>query len=99
MNKRETIQAIGNKTRMRNYDVQKVLEALIEVWSDELAAGGRIEIQNFLVLQTLTTRRSGEGNILISRSGRASRMPTTRTWIKTSPSKSLRQRIRQQKRK
>lgn len=97
MNKRETIQAVGNKTRMRNYDVQRVLEALIDVWSGELAAGGRIEIQNFLVLQTLTTQRSREGNILTSRSGHSSRIPTTRTWIKATPSKYLRQRIRERR--
>src|SRR5579859_2613448 len=99
MNKRDMIRAVGNKTRMRNCDVQKVLEALIQVWSDELAAGGRIEIQNFLVLQTQTIRQRRETSLLISRSGRVSRMPTTRTWIRASPSKYLRQRIREQKSK
>ena len=97
MNKRDTIQAIGNMTRMRNYDVQRVLEALIEIWSDELASGGRIEIQNFLVLQTQTTRRKGGESLLISQNGRTSRMPATRTWIRASPSKALRHRIREQK--
>ena len=42
---------IGCRTRLRNHDAQRMLEALIEVWSEELASGGRIELQNFLVLE------------------------------------------------
>src|SRR5476649_1061902 len=52
MNKRDTIAAIGQKTRLRNHDIQQVVETLLEVWTEELVAGGRIEIQNFLVLET-----------------------------------------------
>ncbi|HMN15100.1 MAG TPA: HU family DNA-binding protein, partial [Bellilinea sp.] len=42
---------IGRRTRLRNHDVQRMLEALVEVWTEELASGGRIELENFLVLE------------------------------------------------
>jgi nucleoid DNA-binding protein len=51
LDKNKTVSAIGRRTRLRNHDVQRMFEALIEVWTEELASGGRIEIQNFLVLE------------------------------------------------
>jgi len=81
MNKRDTIAAIGQKTRLRNHDIQKVVETLLEVWSEELATGGRIEIQNFLVF-------SG---------GRVLNVPTKRTQLRVRASKYLRARLREGK--
>ncbi len=43
LNKNKTIAKLGRRTRLRNHDVQKRLEALIEVWSDELA--DRVELR------------------------------------------------------
>ncbi len=51
LTKNKMVSEIGRRTRMRNHDVQRMLEALIEVWTEELASGGRIELQNFLVLE------------------------------------------------
>lgn len=51
------IREIGRRTRLKNRDVQLVLETLIEVWTEELVAGGRIELENFLVLETQTIDR------------------------------------------
>ena len=51
LTKNRMVSEIGRRTRMRNHDVQRMLEALIEVWTDELASGGRIELENFLVLE------------------------------------------------
>ncbi len=45
------VREIGRRTRLTNKDVQKVVEALIEVWTDALIDGDRIEIQNFIVLE------------------------------------------------
>ena len=45
--KNKTIAEVGRRTRLRNHDVQKMLEALIEVWSEELEREGRIEVENF----------------------------------------------------
>ena len=51
LDKNKTIAEVGRRTRLRNHDVQKMLEALVEVWTEELADGGRIELENFLVLE------------------------------------------------
>lgn len=51
LTKNRMVSEIGRRTRLRNHDVQRVLETLIEVWAEELASGGRIELQNFLVLE------------------------------------------------
>lgn len=51
LTKNKMVSEIGRRTRLRNHDVQRMLEALIEVWTEELASGGRIELENFLVLE------------------------------------------------
>lgn len=51
LTKNKMVSEIGRRTRLRNHDVQRMLEALIDVWSEELASGGRIELENFLVLE------------------------------------------------
>jgi nucleoid DNA-binding protein len=51
LTKNKMVSEIGRRTRLRNHDVQRMLEALIDVWFDELSSGGRIELQNFLVLE------------------------------------------------
>ena len=51
LDKNKTIAEVGRRTRLRNHDVQKMLETLVEVWSEELAQAGRIELENFLVLE------------------------------------------------
>jgi nucleoid DNA-binding protein len=51
LTKNRMVSEIGRRTRLRNHDVQQMLEALIDVWTEELASGGRIELQNFLVLE------------------------------------------------
>ncbi len=49
--KNKMVSEIGRRTRLRNHDVQRMLESLIDVWTDELVSGGRIELENFLVLE------------------------------------------------
>ena len=44
LDKNKTVAEIGRRTRLRNHEVQRMLEALIEVWTEALASGGRIEI-------------------------------------------------------
>ena len=51
LTKNKMVSEIGRRTRLRNHDVQRMVEALIEVWTAELASGGRIELENFLVLE------------------------------------------------
>jgi len=47
LDKIKTIAEVGRLTRLRNHDVQKMLEALIEVWSEELSQVGCIELKTF----------------------------------------------------
>lgn len=60
LTKNKMVREIGRRTRLKNHDVQAMLEALVEVWTEELVGGGRIELENFFVLETQTIDR-GEG--------------------------------------
>jgi nucleoid DNA-binding protein len=53
-----TVQEIGRRTRLKNCDVQQVVETLVEFWTEELARGGRIEIEHFLVIEVQTIERA-----------------------------------------
>ena len=58
MTKNSTVQEIGRRTRLKNRDVQLMLETLVEVWTEELVSGGRIEIEHFIVLDVQTIERA-----------------------------------------
>jgi len=64
LDKNKTIAEVGRRTRLRNHDVQKMLEALIEVWSEELTQAGRIELENFLVLDVKNINRGEQAETL-----------------------------------
>ncbi len=88
LNKNKMIREIGRRTRLKNRDVQLVLETLVDVWTEELVAGGRIELQNFLVLETQTIDRGEQSGTLTS--GEAPRV-IRRVTLRVS--KKLKQRI------
>jgi nucleoid DNA-binding protein len=60
MNKKTTVREVGRRTRLRNADVQRVLETMIEVWTEELARGGRVEIEGFMVMEAA---KNGKGRV------------------------------------
>ena len=64
LTKNRMVSEIGHQTRLRNHDVQRMLETLIDVWFEELASGGRIELQNFLVLEVQRIDRGERRGIL-----------------------------------
>jgi nucleoid DNA-binding protein len=66
MNKNKMVREIGRRTRLKNRDVQLMLETLIDVWTEELVAGGRIELQNLIVLETRILDRGENSGILRS---------------------------------
>jgi nucleoid DNA-binding protein len=45
------VREIGRRTRLSNRDVQQVVETLMEIWTEELVGGGRIELENFITLR------------------------------------------------
>jgi nucleoid DNA-binding protein len=65
LNKNKMVREIGRRTRLKNRDVQLMLETLIDVWTEELVAGGRIELENFIVLETQTIDRGEKSGVLI----------------------------------
>ena len=91
--KNKTIAEVGRRTRLRNHDVQEMLEALIEVWSEELADAGRIELENFLVLEVKRIDR-GERTGALFVDGRLCRAPRIVKKLSVRPSKALRKRLR-----
>jgi nucleoid DNA-binding protein len=88
LTKNRMVSEIGRRTRLRNHDVQRMLEALIEVWTEELASGGRIELQSFLVLEVQRIDR-GERRGMLS-TGQPRRV-IYRLFVR--PSKQLRERF------
>ncbi len=93
MNKRSTIVEVGRRTRMRNYEVQSLFETLVEVWSEALARGEKIEIENFLILELHTIIRHGRLGTL--RSGeREVKIPPQRREVRVRLSKHLKRAIR-----
>jgi nucleoid DNA-binding protein len=66
LTKNKMIREIGRRTRLKNRAVQVMLEALIEVWTEELASGGRIELENLFVLETQWIDRGEQHGTLAS---------------------------------
>lgn len=83
LTKNKMIAEIGRRTRLRNRDVKLMLETMMEVWTEELVSGGRIELENFLVMEVVGIERSS--NRLLS--GQKFRQIIVRT------SKALRDRL------
>ena len=50
LTKQRLAREIGRRTRLSNKITEAALEALIAIVSEQLAAGGRVEIANFLTL-------------------------------------------------
>lgn len=61
MNKQTTIRAVARKTGRTYFEVQTILEAILEIWGEELADNGQIAIQNFLTIKVskIKTHRRG----------------------------------------
>jgi len=90
--KNKTIAEVGRRTRLRNHGVQKMLETLVEVWSEELAQEGRIELENILVMEVKQVDRGERtGTLLIGRKPR--RAPRLIKKLASKPSKSLKKRL------
>jgi nucleoid DNA-binding protein len=86
MTKNATVQEIGQRTRLKNRDVQLVLETLIEVWTEELIKGGRVELEHFIVIDVQTIER-GANRLLPKRRFRQ---------ITVRASKALREKLNEQ---
>jgi nucleoid DNA-binding protein len=88
LTKNKMVREIGRRTRLKNHDVQAMIEALVEVWTDELVGGGRIELENFLVLEIKEIDRGINGGTLRS-NGRSYSAPRFIYKLVVRPSKKL----------
>ncbi len=93
LDRHKTIAAIGQRTRLRNHDVQRMLEALVTVWTEDLARGGRIELENFLVLEVKQVDRGQRAGHL-RMGGKLRRAPRIIRRLTVRPSKSLKGRLK-----
>lgn len=66
LTKNKMIREIGRRTRLKNREVQAMLEVLVEVWIEELVSGGRIELENLFVLETQWIDRGEQRGTLAS---------------------------------
>jgi nucleoid DNA-binding protein len=66
LNKNKMAREIGRRARLKNRDVQMMLETLIDVWTESLVAGERIELENLFVLETQTIDRGEQRGALHS---------------------------------
>ena len=64
LTKNRMIREIGRRTRLKNRDVQTMLEALVEVWIESIVAGERIELENLFVLESQRIDRGASGGLL-----------------------------------
>ncbi len=64
LTKNKMVREIGRRTRLKNHEVEAMLEALVDVWTEELVIGGRIELENFIVLETQTIDRGENAGAL-----------------------------------
>ncbi len=86
MTKQQIVRTIGRQTGLRDADVSEVIESLVNLLAAQLVAGGRIEIQNFLILEVRTRTRQPP---------RTSRhtlgtLPVTYRYLKVRPGRKLR---------
>lgn len=64
LTKNKMVREIGRCTRLKNRDVEAMLQSLVDVWTEELIGGGRIELENFIVLETQTIDRGENAGTL-----------------------------------
>jgi nucleoid DNA-binding protein len=92
LTKNKMVSEIGRRTRLKNRDVQAMLETLIVVWTEELVSGGRIELENFMVLEmTYIDRGEKTGSLLIA--GKLHQAPRIIKKLSVKPSKSLKRQL------
>lgn len=80
LTKNQMVREVGQRTRLKNRDIQRMLEALVELWTAELVSGGRIELENLFVLETQWIDRGASSGLLNGKSApRHIRQLTLRT--------------------
>lgn len=90
LNRQRLVRLLGQRTRLPNQVSAHVVETLVNILSDEIAVGGRIEISNFLTLEVETRSRA-----VIMTNSEEDTEPIRQTYcvLKCRPGKRLRARL------
>ncbi len=63
LNKQILVRLLGQRTRLPNRTTAQVIDCLVDILSEQIAAGGRIEIANFLTFEVqMKARLAGSAN-------------------------------------
>lgn len=63
LTRKSLVRKIGQRTRLTNHQVELMLETLIDLCTEELGQGGRIALDNFLILEAMWIRHPGGGTL------------------------------------
>ena len=66
LTKKKMVHEIGRRTRLTNREVQDVVESLVDVWTETLVIGDKIEIENFIILEPKQIDRGKQSGKLSS---------------------------------
>ncbi|CAG0972058.1 hypothetical protein ARNL5_01766 [Anaerolineae bacterium] len=91
LTRKSIVRTIGQRTRLPNPQVELMLEALIGLWMEHLGQGGRIELEDFLILEAVWIRHSGGGQL---RQGQAVKAGY-KVMLRARPGKKLYQLLKQ----
>ena len=94
LTKQQLARLIGRRTRLSNRITSEMLDALIAILSDQLAAGGRIEIANFLTLDVQARTRLVNSHEARDNERLFDPLIETFFLLKCRPGKQLRYRLR-----
>jgi len=95
LTKQRIARQLGQRTHLPNRVTSEVMDVLVEILADQIAAGGRIEIANFLTIDVQTRTRLANSDEDLDNNGQLFE-PHTETFylLKCRPGKSLRTRLR-----
>ena len=95
MNKQTSIRAVAGKTGHTYFEVQTMLESLIDVWAEALAEGDHIAIQDFLTIKVTEIKTHRRGKL---RNHKPDTLMRTKAYrIDARLSQALRERLRKNK--
>lgn len=91
LTRKSLIRQIGQRTHLTNYQAELMLETLIDLCMEELGQGGRIALDDFLILEVDWLQHSGGGKLKQGHVVKAG----YKAILRARPGKKLHQLIRQ----
>ncbi len=96
LNKRDMVRHVARYTDLTQGQAREALDRLIELWMEELARGGSIAVDDFLILKVVRIERQpGRAGQVRSPDGRLVDAPPVQYRLSARPGRQLRERIRE----